>query len=101
MIIILACSFTITVAACTKTKEDTMSGERMDGSSHSVVSACDVTDCTHNKEHQCHAGSIQVAFVDGMAHCATYHPSDSAIGSGSERAGQGAAAGKTRGSTQG
>ncbi len=40
----------------------------------SVVSSCDVTDCLYNQDHQCVAGAINVAFVDGMAHCATYSP---------------------------
>lgn len=49
----------------------------------SMVSACDVTDCTFNKEQQCHAGTIRVALVDGMAHCATYTPSTGAMGTSS------------------
>jgi hypothetical protein len=49
----------------------------------SVVSACDVTDCTFNRAQQCHAGSIQVALVDGMAHCATYSPREGAMGTSS------------------
>lgn len=49
----------------------------------SVVASCDVTMCSFNQQHQCRAGSIQVAFVEGMAHCATYTPSEGAIGIGS------------------
>jgi len=49
----------------------------------SVVSSCDVTNCTFNQARQCNAGSIQVAFVDGMAHCATYTPGSGAMGLGS------------------
>ncbi len=45
-----------------------------DGLGGSVVSECDVTDCLYNQDHQCVAGAIKVAFVDGMAHCATYSP---------------------------
>jgi hypothetical protein len=52
----------------------------MEGTSNSVVSSCDVTNCSFNKARSCTAGSIQVAFVDGMAHCATYAPADSATG---------------------
>lgn len=54
----------------------------MGGTPQSVVGACDVTNCTYNQAHQCTAGSIQVAFVDGMAHCATYTPTGGAIGMG-------------------
>ncbi len=57
-----------------------MSGGAM---GQSVVSSCDVTNCTFNQERQCNAGSIQVAFVDGMAHCATYTPTSGAMGVGS------------------
>jgi hypothetical protein len=49
----------------------------------SVVGSCDVTSCTYNQQHHCHAGSIQVALVDGMAHCATYTPKEGAMGMGS------------------
>lgn len=57
-------------------------GGAMGGTGQSVVSACDVTNCSYNQAHQCTAGSIQVAFVDGMAHCATYAPSGGAVGIG-------------------
>jgi hypothetical protein len=40
----------------------------------SEVNICDVTACTFNAEHECHAGAIHIAFVDGMAHCETYTP---------------------------
>ena len=53
------------------------------GSSPSMVASCDVTMCMFNQQHQCHAGSIQVAFVEGMAHCATYTPREGAMGVGS------------------
>jgi hypothetical protein len=56
----------------------------MNGTSQSVVGACDVTNCTFNKARSCTAGSIQVAFVDGMAHCATYTPGDGATGVSSD-----------------
>lgn len=52
--------------------------------SQSVVASCDVTMCTFNQQHQCRAGSIQVAFVEGMAHCATYTPREGAMGIGSD-----------------
>lgn len=45
-----------------------------DGLGGSIVSSCDVTDCVYNQDHQCTAGAITVALVDGMAHCATYSP---------------------------
>lgn len=57
-------------------------GGAMGGSGQSVVSACDVTNCNYNQARQCTAGSIQVAFVDGTAHCATYTPSGGAVGIG-------------------
>jgi len=57
--------------------------------SQSVVAACDVTMCSFNQQHQCHAGSIQVAFIEGMAHCATYTPREGAIGIGSSDVSQG------------
>ena len=40
----------------------------------SYIGECDMTDCRFNKQHRCYAGSIQVANVNGMAHCATYDP---------------------------
>lgn len=60
------------------------------GEAHSTVGACDVTVCTHNRDHQCHAGEIHVAFVDGMAHCETYTPRDLEVGArGGTQAGAG------------
>ncbi len=56
------------------------------GSGTSMVESCDVTNCTYNRSNQCHAGAIKVAFVDGMAHCATYTPAGGAIGMGSTEA---------------
>jgi hypothetical protein len=40
----------------------------------SVVSACTVTDCVHNEQRECHAGSIEVKVGPGGAACATYKP---------------------------
>lgn len=59
-----------------------MNSGSMDAS-QSVVASCDVTMCTFNQQHQCHAGSVQIAFVEGMAHCATYTPREGAMGIGS------------------
>jgi hypothetical protein len=59
------------------------SGMTMGGSGQSTVSSCDVTNCTYNQARQCTAGSIMVAFVDGMAHCATYTPEGGAAAMGS------------------
>jgi prepilin-type processing-associated H-X9-DG protein len=63
-----------------------MSGGGTGSTGQSMVSACDVTNCTYNRSNQCHAGAINVAFVDGMAHCATYTPTGSAMGVGSSTA---------------
>jgi hypothetical protein len=60
-----------------------MQNEAMSGNT-SIVGSCDVTMCTYNQQHQCKAGSIQVAFVEGMAHCATYMPREGALGIGSD-----------------
>ena len=63
-----------------------------DGLGGSVVSECNVTNCLHNQEQQCVAGAIKVAFVDGMAHCATYSPREEGItggGMGTKAAGIG------------
>jgi hypothetical protein len=38
------------------------------------VNVCDVTACSFNTQHECHAGAIHIAFVNGMAHCETYTP---------------------------
>ncbi len=38
----------------------------------SYVGECGVTICRFNKARRCYAGSIEVAFVDDMAHCATF-----------------------------
>lgn len=57
----------------------------MPQAAQSVVSSCDMTDCTFNREQQCYAGAIQIAMVENMAHCATYTPSDGATGMGSTR----------------
>ena len=57
--------------------------EQMRNAPESVVGSCSVTNCTYNDQHHCTAKSIQVAFVDGMAHCATYTPETGAMGMGS------------------
>jgi hypothetical protein len=61
-----------------------MSNSPMAGMGQSVVGSCDVTTCTFNKAQQCTAGSIQVSFVEGMAHCATYTPEGGALGIASD-----------------
>ncbi|GAB4208810.1 MAG: hypothetical protein OHK0022_38880 [Roseiflexaceae bacterium] len=54
--------------------------------SQSTVERCGVTMCVYNQAHQCTAGSITVALVDGMAHCATFTERDQASGIGSTEA---------------
>jgi hypothetical protein len=68
----------------TSEKEHMMSNAAMGGMGQSTVSSCDVTNCTYNKAQQCTAGSIQVSFVSGMAHCATYSPEGGAMGMASD-----------------
>lgn len=53
------------------------------GQTRSMVERCDVTTCVHNQAQQCQAGTITVAMVDGMAHCATFTSRDEATGIGS------------------
>ena len=50
--------------------------EAMDAGGHSVVAACGVSACRNNQDGQCRAGTIHIAFVEGMAHCATFMPGD-------------------------
>lgn len=40
----------------------------------SVVAACTVTDCVHNEDKECHAGSIEVRVGAQGAVCGTYKP---------------------------
>lgn len=40
----------------------------------SVVGACTVTDCVHNENRECHAGSIEVQVGAQGAVCGTYKP---------------------------
>jgi hypothetical protein len=64
--------------------DDTMmQREQMRDAPQSVVGSCDVTNCTYNDQRRCTAGTIQIAFVDTMAHCATYTPQAGAMGMGS------------------
>ncbi len=63
-----------------------MSNSAMGGMGMSTVGSCDVTACSFNKAQQCTAGSIQVSFVDGMAHCATFQPAGGAMGVASDSA---------------
>lgn len=42
------------------------------GENKSIVAACNVTNCVYNRSAECTAGAINVSFVNGMAHCATY-----------------------------
>lgn len=49
----------------------------------SMVEHCGVTMCVYNQAHQCSAGRITIAFVDGMAHCATFTERDQISGIGS------------------
>jgi hypothetical protein len=68
--------------------DTTMQREQMREAPQSVVGSCDVTNCTYNDQRHCTASTIQVAFVDNMAHCATYTPQAGAIGMGSTEAPQ-------------
>ena len=47
-----------------------------------MVAACEVSVCRHNSDGQCLAGTIHIAFVDGMAHCATFAPDDDSLAHG-------------------
>jgi hypothetical protein len=40
----------------------------------STVSECSATDCKHNRNEECHAGSIVVRMEGGRATCGTYDP---------------------------
>lgn len=43
------------------------------GTASSVVSSCSATDCTHNENHECHAGEIRVEMGAQGAICGTYN----------------------------
>jgi hypothetical protein len=40
----------------------------------SVVAACTVTNCVHNRNEECHAGQIEVRVGAQGAVCGTYRP---------------------------
>jgi len=42
------------------------------GDSLSLVGGCAAMACRYNAAYQCRAGAINVAFVDGVAQCATF-----------------------------
>ena len=44
--------------------------------SDTYIGECGVTICRFNKARRCYAGSIEVALVNGMAHCATFDPKE-------------------------
>ncbi len=50
--------------------------DRTEFESDTIVGECGVTLCRFNVSRQCRAGSVSIAFVNGMAHCATYDPKD-------------------------
>ena len=39
-----------------------------------AVASCAATDCTHNEDEECKAGSIEMRMSDGQAVCGTYEP---------------------------
>lgn len=38
----------------------------------STVASCAATDCAHNEERSCHAGSVSIRMEEGRAVCGTY-----------------------------
>ncbi|HET9983695.1 MAG TPA: DUF1540 domain-containing protein [Longimicrobiales bacterium] len=40
----------------------------------SRVASCSATDCSHNRDQQCHAGEIEVRMSPNGAICGTYDP---------------------------
>ncbi|MEX2527961.1 MAG: DUF1540 domain-containing protein [Gemmatimonadota bacterium] len=40
----------------------------------SAVASCAATDCSHNEDRSCVAGSIEVTMQGGRATCGTYSP---------------------------
>ena len=38
----------------------------------SLVAQCDARDCLYNRDALCAAGAVSIAFVGGVARCATY-----------------------------
>lgn len=48
--------------------------ERKAGAQTSTVSSCSATECKHNENRDCTAGSIQVKMQGGNAVCGTYDP---------------------------
>ena len=54
--------------------DEPLQTDQTEQESDSYVGECSVTVCRFNKMRRCYAGSIEVALVNGMAHCATFDP---------------------------
>jgi hypothetical protein len=67
----------MTIHADTRIPSDApLQTDRTEQETDSYVGECGVTVCRFNKSRTCYAGSIEVALVDGMAHCATFDPKE-------------------------
>lgn len=56
------------------------SAGRAEMEGESMVGGCAATTCLYNLSRHCTAGAISVAFVNGLAQCATFTPREATNG---------------------